>query len=141
MNLFADIATAGKKAFSGSAASFAGVGLLGFGALWATNALMKGAPTPEGLQEMAPVAPETLGAPTARVTPNQNGEYINISVKASAAKRMNHNDLAAMLNNEIMAMSNVKISTNVNVNDNSRNIDNKWLEGAVANAMNKGYAY
>lgn len=136
-----DIATAGKKAFSGSAASFAGVGLLGFGALWATNALMKGAPTPEGLQEMAPVAPETLGAPTARVTPNQNGEYINISVKASAAKRMNHNDLAAMLNNEIMAMSNVKMSTNVNVNDNSRNIDNKWLEGAVANAMNKGYAY
>lgn len=138
---FADLATAGKKAFGGSAASLAGVGALGFGALWATNALMKGAPTPEGLQEMAPVSPETLGAPTARVTPQQNGEYINISVNAKAAQRMSHNDLAAMLNNEIMAMSNVKMNTSVNVNDNSQNIDGKWLEGAVANAMNKGYAY
>ena len=103
---------------------------------------MKGAPTPEGLQEMAPVAPETLGAPTARVTPNQNGEYINISVKASAAKRMNHNDrssYAKQRNHGYVECQNEH--TNVNVNDNSRNIDNKWLEGAVANAMNKGYAY
>ncbi|MES9681819.1 hypothetical protein ABWK22_02640 [Gottfriedia acidiceleris] len=138
---FSDLATAGKKAFGGSAASFAGVGIMGFGALWATNALMKSAPTPEGLQEMAPVSPETLGAPTARVTPNQHGEYINISVKASSAAKMNHHDLAAMLNNEIMAMSNVQMNTNVNVNDNSQNIDHKWLEGAVANVMNKGYSY
>jgi hypothetical protein len=54
---------------------------------------------------------------------------------------MNNNDLAAMLNNEIMSMSNVKMNTSVNVNDNSQSIDGKWLEGAVANAMNKGYAY
>ncbi|HDR7632485.1 TPA: hypothetical protein QCX75_001175 [Bacillus mycoides] len=136
-----DIATVGKKAFSGSAISLTGDGPIGFGELWATNALMKGTPTPEGLQEMAPVAPKTLGSPTARITPNQNGEYINISVKASASKRMNHNNLAAMINNEIMAMSNVKMNTSVNVNDNSKKIDSKWLESAIANAMNKGYAY
>lgn len=136
-----DIATVGKKVFSGSATSLAGMGTIGFDELWATSALMKGTPTPEGLQEMAPVAPETLGSPTARITPNQNGEYINISVKASASKRMNHNNLAAMINNEIMAMSNVKMNTSINVNDNSKKIDSKWLESAIANAMNKGYAY
>lgn len=138
---FAELATAAKHTFHGSAASLAGVGALGFGAIWATNALTKNAPTPEGLQEMAPVNPEVLGAPTARVTPNQNGEYINISISAKAAQRLDHNDLAAMINNEVMSMSNVKMNTSVNVNDNSKKIDRNWLEGAVANAMNNGYAY
>ncbi|MFE4029162.1 hypothetical protein ACFX4N_23695 [Priestia sp. YIM B13551] len=138
---FEELATTAKHTFGKSAASMGMVGALSFGALWATNALMKKAPEPEGLQEMAPVNPEVLGAPTARVTPKQNGEYINISVNAKAAQRMNLNDLAAMLNNEVMSMSNVNMNTNVMVTDNSQKIDGKWVEGAVANVMDKGYAY
>lgn len=137
----ATIASKAKSSFSGSAASMLGVGLLSFGALWATNALMKNTPTPEGLQEMAPVPQSVLGAPTARVTPNNNGEYINLQINARAVQQMNHNDIAAMINNEIMAMSGVKMNTSVNVNDNSQKIDGQWLQSAVANAMNKGYAY
>ena len=138
---FSDIATKTKHAFNASAAGVMGLAGLSFASLWATNALMKGAPTPEGLQEMAPVNPDVMTQPTARVTPNQNGEYINISVSAKTAKSMNTNDLAAMLNNEIMAMSKMTMRTNVNVNDNSANIDQRFVEGAVANAMTKGYAY
>ncbi|WP_263117445.1 hypothetical protein [Bacillus subtilis] len=136
-----ELATTARHSFGGSAASALGVMGLSFGALWATSALTKSAPTPEGLQEMAPVSPEVLGAPTARVAPKQNGEYINIQVSARAAQRMNHEDIAAMINNEIMSMSNVKLSTNINVNDNSQKIDRKWMDNAIANAMDKGYAY
>ncbi|UOE58081.1 hypothetical protein [Cytobacillus oceanisediminis] len=140
-NTLAEIATQAKAKFSGSAAGVLGVATAGFASLWATNAAMKGAPTPEGLQEMAPVAPETLGAPTARVAQNDNGEYLNIRINAKSAQRMSSNDIAALINNEVMAMSNMKMATNVNVNDNSKQIDRKWLENQVANAMNKGYAY
>lgn len=136
-----EIATMAKHSFSGSASSALGVMGLGLGAFVATNALAKNAPTPEGLQEMAPVSPEVLGAPTARVTPKQNGEYINIQINAKAAQKMNHQDLAAMINNEVMSMSNVRMKTDISVNDNSNKIDSKWMDNAVANAMDKGYAY
>lgn len=136
-----EIATTAKHKFGASASSALGVIGLSFGALWATNALMKSAPTPEGLQEMAPVSPDVLTTPTARVTPNQNGEYLNIQVNAKAAQRMSHEDLAAMINNEVMSMSNIKMNTSINVNDNSKKVDKNWLDSAVANAMDKGYAY
>ncbi|MEK1829039.1 hypothetical protein AAAC51_07770 [Priestia megaterium] len=136
-----ELATTMKHSFGKSAAGLGIAGAAGFGALWATNTLMKKAPEPEGLQDMAPVNPSVLTTPTARVTPKQNGEYINIAIKAKAAQRLNHNDLAAMINNEVMSMANVNMNTNVMVTDNSQQIDGKWVEGAVANAMNKGYAY
>lgn len=136
------VANKTKRIMSSSAAGMMAMGAASFAGLWAGNTLMGKTPTPEGVaQAAAPVNPEVMQSPTARITPNQNGEYINIQVKASNAKNLNPNDIAAMLNTEIMAQSGVSMNHNVMVSDNSRNIDQQWLQGAVYNAINKGYAY
>lgn len=136
------VANKTKRIMSNGAAGMLAMGAASFAGLWAGNTLMGKTPTPEGVaQAAAPVNPEVMQSPTARITPNQNGEYINIQVKASNAKNLNPNDIAAMLNTEIMAQSGVSMNHNVMVSDNSRNIDQQWLQGAVYNAINKGYAY
>jgi hypothetical protein len=125
------------------APSFGG-GAIAFGAMWAASALVRSGPTPEGLQEQAPAPappPPNLGqAPTARVSEN-NGEYVNIRVNAKAAKGMSEQDVAALVHQELGSMTSMKMDTTLNVNDNTQNIDSQWLQGVVANAINKGFAF
>lgn len=132
-----------RHSMSSSAMGMMMMGAAGFASLWAGNVLMGKTPTPEGVAQAAaaPVNPDVMQTPTARITPNQNGEYINIQVKASNAKNLSPNNIAAMINTELMAQSGVTMNQNVMVSDNSRNIDQQWLQGAVYNTINKGYAY
>ena len=129
---------------SGGIGTGAAAGAMAFGAMWATSALMKKAPTPEGMQEQqqgpAVSADRMLTQPTARVTQN-NGEYINLQISAKDARSMNHADITNIVNNELQAMANVQMDMNLNVNDNSQNIDQKWLQDLVTNAVGKGYAF
>lgn len=115
-----------------------------FGAMWALSALTRKAPTPEGLQEQTqgPAAPvdRLLTSPTARVTSGGGGEAINIRIDGSA-KGMSHQDVAALVNTELQSMSGVQFNMNMNINDNSQNIDQKWLQDVVTNAVTKGYAH
>jgi hypothetical protein len=120
-------------------------GVAAFGAMWAASAFVRSGPTPEGLQEQtqqapAPVAPQSLQTPVARVSEN-NGEYVNIRVSAKAAKGMSEQDVAALVHQEIGAMTSMKMDTTLNVNDNTQNIDQQWLQGVVANAINKGFGF
>lgn len=128
----------------GGAAGIMG-GAVAFGALWATSALVRSGPTPEGLREQteapaAPVAPSTLAPPTARITEN-NGEHINIRIAAKGIEGMSEQDVSALVHQEISAMSTVNMNTTMNVNDNTQNIDQQWLQGIIANAVNKGIGF
>jgi len=116
-----------------------------FGAMWALSALTRKSPTPEGLREQTqqgPAAPvdRLLTSPTARVTSGGGGEAINIRIDGSA-RGMAHQDVAALVNTELQSMSGVQFNMNMNINDNSQNIDQKWLQDVVTNAVTKGYAH
>ena len=121
-----------------------GGGAVAFGAMWAASALIRSGPTPEGLAEQTqappPVAPEKLSTPTARITQN-NGEYVNIRVSAKNAQNLSQEEIAALVHQEIGAMTSMKMDTTLNINDNTQNIDQQWLQGVVANAINKGVAF
>lgn len=133
-----------KRAFGSPVAGSMAAGAVGFGAIWAASAALKTSPTPEGMREQAqgPAVPvdKLLTTPTARITEN-NGEHINIQVNAKSAKNMSHSEVAALVNQELQGMSAVQMNMNLNVNDNSQQIDQKWLQDLVANAMNKGYGF
>lgn len=135
-----------KRAFGSPVAGSVAAGAVGFGAMWAASAALKTAPTPEGMREQqaqaGPRVPvdKLLTSPTARVTQN-NGEHINLQISAKDAKNMSHSEVAALVNQELQGMSAVQMNMNLNVNDNSQNIDQKWVQDLVANAMNKGYAF
>lgn len=121
-----------------------GGGAVAFGAMWAASALVRSGPTPEGLQEQtqppAPPPPSSMGTPTVRVAEN-NGEHVNIQINAKNAQGMSEQDIAALVHQELGAMSPVKMDTTLNVNDNTQNIDQQWLQGIVANVMNKGLGF
>ncbi|MDK2600694.1 hypothetical protein QO179_24680 [Bacillus stercoris] len=123
-----------------------GGGVVAFGAMWAASALIRKAPTPEGLQEQtkepapAPAPKESMQTPTARITQN-DGEYVNIRVSAKNAKNMSEEDIAALVHQEIGSMTSMKMDTTLNVNDNTQNIDQQWLQGVVANAIDKGFGF
>jgi len=121
-----------------------GGGAVAFGAMWAASALIRSGPTPEGLQEQtapqAPVAPETMQTPTARVTQN-NGEFVNIRVSAKNAQNMSEEEVAALVHQEIGAMSSMKLDTNLNIQDNTQDINQEWLQGVVTNAIDKGFGF
>lgn len=129
----------------GGGAGIAG-GAIAFGALWAGSAFARSGPTPEGLREQtrepiaAPVSSSQLAEPTARVTEN-NGEHINVRVSAKGAANMSEQEVASMVHQEISAMTTVNMNTTMNVNDNTQNIDQQWLQGIIANAMNKGIGF
>jgi hypothetical protein len=127
----------------GGAGGF-GKGALAFGAMWAASAVVRRGVTPEGLQEQTqdpvPSGPVMSSNPTARITQN-NGEYVNIRVNAKNAKNMSEQQVAALVHQELGAMTNTKLDTNINVNDNTQNIDPNWLQGVVAKAINGGYAF
>lgn len=119
-------------------------GAIGFGAMWATSALMRSTPTPESMQETAQMAPpppppvQVSSGPTARVVDNEN---INISIKAKDAKGLSQEQIARMVHEEIAVQTSAQLNMNMNVNDNTQNINREWLQGAFANAMGKGIAY
>lgn len=121
-----------------------GGGAVAFGAMWAASALIRSGPTPEGLAEQTqsppPVSADRMGAPTARITQN-NGESVNIRVSAKNAQNLSQEEIAALVHQEIGAMTSMKMDTTLNINDNTQNISQEWLQGVVANAMNKGIAF
>lgn len=119
-----------------------GGGVVAFGALWAASAFVSKGPTPEGLQEQAPPPPpkQSMQTPTARVVEN-NGEYVNIRVNAKNAQNMSEQDVAALVHQEIGAMTSMQMNTTLNVNDNTQNINQQWLQGVVANALDKGFGF
>jgi hypothetical protein len=128
---------------SGARGAMMGAGM--FGAMWATSALMRGGPTPEGLQEQTQQGPEAINPlsgqqPTARVAEN-DGENINIRVSAKNAKNMSEEDISALVHQEVSAMTQMDMNVDMNVNDNTQNIDQQWLQGVVANAIDKGFGY
>lgn len=121
-------------------------GAIAFGAMWAASAFMRSGPTPEGLREQtqqnAPPPPpkSVMQTPTARVTQN-NGEHVNIRVSAKDAQSMSQEDIAALVHSELGAMTSMNLNTTMNVNDNTQNIDQQWLQGVVANAIDKGFGF
>lgn len=127
--------------------SFGGIraGAALFGGLWAMSAMMRSGPTPEALQEQttspAPPPPAMSQAPTARITKNPQGEYINIQIKAKDANNMSQDEIAALVQQELASMTAVNMNMNLNVSDNTQNIDPQWIQGVVANAISKGFAF
>lgn len=120
-------------------AAMVGAGM--FGALWATSALMRSGPTPEGMKEQAPPpAPNSMPkAPTARVTPQ--GEHININISASDAKRMSQDEIAALVHQELSGMTQMNMNVNMNVNDNTQKLDQGFLQDIVNKAVGNGYIF
>lgn len=120
-----------------------------FGGLWAASALMRGGPTPESTAnpEGSEGAPRgsAMGilneGPTARIQRQGNAENINISISAKDARGMSPSEISAMVNEQLNAMMNTNVSFNMNVTDNSQEINQQWLQGVVANALNKGFAF
>lgn len=121
-------------------------GAIGFGAMWAASAIIRGGPTPEGLQEQTqqagppPPNKANLSMPTARVTENK-GEHLNIRIDASEVGGMNQEEVANLVQTEVQSLMNTQLSTTMNINDNTQNIDPAWLQGVVANAIDKGLAF
>lgn len=140
---FKDVASKFTPKALGNGGGFAG-GAVAFGAIWAASAMSRSGPTPEGLQEQthspAPVPKQAMQTPTARVTEN-NGEFVNLRVSAKNAQNMSEQDVAALVHQELGAMTSMKLDTTLNVNDNTQNIDQQWLQGVVANAIDKGYGF
>lgn len=121
-------------------------GGVAFGALWAASALVRSGPTPESMAEtqdsmQQAVAPPIVSQPTARVVQNNDGEYLNVKIRAKDAKGINQQDLAAIVQNEVSAMMNTQMNLNLNISDNSQKLDKEWLQGVVANSISNGYAY
>lgn len=126
----------------GGTGAMVGAGM--FGAMWAASALMRSGPTPEGLreqtQEPQAINPLSGQSPTARVTEN-SGEHINIRISAKDAKNMNESQISALVHEEVAAMTAMQMNVSMNVNDNTQNIDQQWLQGVVANAINNGFGF
>jgi hypothetical protein len=83
---------------------------------------------------------DLLTSPTARISEN-NGEFINIKINAKDARNMGHGEVASLVNQELQSMSGVEMNMNLNVQDNSQQIDQKWVQDLVANAVTKGYGF
>lgn len=120
-----------------------------FGGLWAASALTRSGPTPEEtvrgkdgvIQDAAPHG-SAMGimknGPTARVTPNQSGEQINISISSKDASRMSEQDISALVHSELSAMMPMQLNMNMNVTDNTQNLDRQYMQGLVSQAITTG---
>lgn len=120
-------------------------GAAAFGAMWATSALTRSGPTPEGLQEQMsqPRAPQQKQSqPTARIVTNNSGEHINLSINAKDAQGLSRDQIAAMVQSELGAMTQTQMNMNLNVKDNTQDLSNsQWLQGFVSNALDKGFGF
>ncbi len=123
----------------------AGMGM--FAGMWAMSALTRSGPTPEETKRNG--SGEIQNIPTkgmmqqqvARVTPNENGEDVNISISHNAASSMSHEQVAALVNNELSAMMPMQLNMNMNVKDNTQSIDKQWLQGIVAQSLSTGRVF
>jgi hypothetical protein len=115
-----------------------------FAGLWGASALMRGGPTPEetirgkdgAIEDGGPPRGSAMGMvknPTARVTPQ--GENINIQINAKDASRMDNQQIAALVQNELVGMMPMQMNMNTTVHDNTTNIDQQYLQGIVAQAL------
>jgi hypothetical protein len=112
--------------------------------MWAASAIVRGGPTPEGLQEqMNPPVPQQMQhQPTARIATNNAGEHINLSINAKDAQGMSRDQIAAMVQSELGAQTQMQMNMNLNVNDNTQDLSNsQWLQGFVSNALDKGFGF
>lgn len=129
---------------TGKMGAVAGWGAAVFGGMWATSALMRSGPTPEGttaqeMTEMQSVPTKNMmGSPTARIT--QQSENINIQINAKDAKGMGTDQVTALVQQELGAMMNMDMNMNVNVSDNSQELDQEWIQNVVARSIN-GFAF
>lgn len=114
---------------------------ISFAAIWGASALMRGGPTPEGLEEQqmasqAQVAPEQLlTSPTARVT--TTGESTMLKISGRGTSGLDHNALAGIVNQEVQQMSGMSMQMNVNVNDNTAQISNRWIQEKLNESLNQ----
>lgn len=136
----------GKMTGGMSAGAFQGAGWGAgmFGALWAASAVARSGPTPEGLQEQTnneQFQTVNMTQPTARVQAQNTGEHINLRINAKDAKGMTQEEISAMVQSELGAMTSTQMNMNLSVNDNTQNIDQHWLQGVVANAIDKGFGF
>lgn len=112
-----------------------------FAAIWGASAMMRSAPTPEGAEaqqeaRQVDVAPEQmLTSPTARVTPKGESTILKISGRGMGG--MDHNALAGIVNSEVQQMSGTKMDMNVNINDNTQTISNRWIQQKLNESMNQ----
>ena len=109
----------------------------GLAAAWIVGSAVKGGPTPEGeeaeqIATMAEVSPASLlTSPTARVTPR--GENINMSISGTGA--MDPQELAGIINQQIGHQTGIAMDLNINQTDNVQNLDNKFFEDRVSQAL------
>lgn len=112
-----------------------------FGAIWGASAMVRTAPTPEGLEEQqrashVEVAPEQmLTSPTARVTTNPESTMLKISGRGTSG--LDHNALAGIVNAEIQQMKGMSLDMNVNLNDNTAKITNGWIQQKLNESLNQ----
>jgi hypothetical protein len=132
---------AGFGAVKGGAGIFAG--------LWAMSAITRNGPTPEEtirgrdgvIADAAPrgsAMPMVDRNPTARVSPNESGEQINISISASKAAKMSEQQIAALVHSELSAQMPMTLNMNMNVQDNTQKIDQQYLQNIVAQSISTG---
>lgn len=112
-----------------------------FAAIWGASAMMRSAPTPEGMEaqqeaRQVDVAPEQmLTSPTARVTPK--GESTILKISGRGMSGMDHNALAGIVNSEVQQMHGTSMDMNVNINDNTQTISNRWIQQKLNESMNQ----
>jgi len=114
---------------------------ISFAAIWGASSMMRSGPTPEGAEaqqeaRQMDVAPEQmLTSPTARVTPN--GESTMLKISGRGMSGLDHNALAGIVNAEVQQMSGTKMDMNVNINDNTQTISNRWIQQKLNESLNQ----
>jgi hypothetical protein len=102
--------------------------------------------TPEGMRQNIaqvdnptnmPASPITMDGPTARVA--MNGE--NLQMHVSGKGDMSQEQIAGIIHGEMTNMSATQLNLNMNVQDNSQNINKQWLQQTMANALTFGHAF
>ena len=124
-----------KTKASGLAGSTAFKVGAGFSAMWMLGSAIKSGVTPEGDEAQQEATPQEvnpaalLTSPTARVTPN--GENVRLNISGSG--NVNQNEVAGIINQQVGQMTGMPMNTNVNISDNTQELDRGFYE----NAMNK----
>jgi hypothetical protein len=119
-------------------------GMAAFGGMWALSSLTRSGPTPEsttrnGAGEIQDIPMKgMLQQQVARVTPNENGEQVNISISNTKAANMSHDQIASLVHNELSAMMPMQLNMNMNVRDNTQTIDKQYLQGIVSQSLSTG---
>lgn len=128
-----------KKAFKDVADSSFAKGTVAFASVWAASALFRKAPTPEGNEAQQEATPQQvnpsalLTSPTARVA--QNNESINLSISATGDANTDHNEVAAIVQNQIAAMTGTQMGMNINVSDNTTSLSTKWYQDKISSVF------